>query len=492
MENHYTYRSATDASPLYQVDITPSEQGGSFLFLQGRKGVTALELKQTLGDALKNSQFLTETFDGKAPILVFRTQADTDALMQTLSTQTGATLKGHSLESKKKKDLLKLRGKIGLLAQFVMMGSARFDPDSTRGAKAKKLTSTINLVSYGMDTAFGTQREADTPRLRFAKKKVNESLKIRFEDAEQSLPKLSETKNSESEQKLRWIDKNSYRLSSSIKLVSKLPMLQPYDKEGKRKDNAVLMSGILTLSAKLTTVLGLPEDPFKTDPDQSLLAKVRRKSNLISSVFDWFSVAALAKGVIYESKPKEQQVKRKWYSLLDLKNQQLRKNGEYQYWLGGAVALFVTGLILKAISPYTNRRIDVENLMDHTSLALANTVKLNHLDEVTQMTQDLMKTRELPEVKEAGFAKTFTQLANRLEMNYQIDLSPREKEIKLAEGKAAGMATKAEAHETALPSTFFADQTSPRSRHFEQTNPQTLLERLQNEPESTTALGSTA
>lgn len=55
-------------------------------------------------------------------------------------------------------------------------------------------------------------------------------------------------------------------------------------------------------------------------------------------------------------------------------------------------------------------------------MAVASGVADNHVEELTQLTAQMLQTREFPEVHEQGFAKAFTDIANRLEKHHDIAL----------------------------------------------------------------------
>ena len=264
------------------------------------------------------------------------------------------------------------------------------------------------------------QKELDSTRLTYAKGLINKALGLRNGDDDKLLPKPSQTKRKDkAKDEPSFMDKHSIRVGSAIKLWSKYELSQA-------KDKSLKVSGWLSVIGKIISLTGLPEDTFQLEKKQDPLTQMRRHSNFVSTFFDWTSTFSLFAGSFYRDKNLTAAEKatadkeRKWYSLFDFKNSERRETNNIQWWqLSGAVA-FAISLYTKAIAPYTERKLDVDNLESHATIAIASAVKKDYAEELTQVTAQMMQTRELPEVQKQGFAKTFTDIANRLEQHHDI------------------------------------------------------------------------
>ncbi len=461
VENSVIYNNSNSEALLNKVEFTAREQGGYFVFLHSKKDIIGNNFKRYAQARLEGETILSETTHEKRNIIVIQTDKKPEEFTKTWQSQSNDKLtKFTQPKEEKKKDLVQIRGFVGIFAQISMILSGFFDPDKSTGGHAKKISSAISFFGYGLNTVYGVQKEMDPTRLNFAKEAINKNIELRHQETKELLPKASATKRTApAGEEPSWMERNSVKFTSAIKLAAKYPLLQlkKQEKESKatdktldtpankavetpekQRDEALFTGSVLGITGKVITLLGLPEDPFSLEKDQSVIAKARRQSNLISSMFDWVSTITMGLGVFYEAETdpaKRSNEKKEWWQVFDIKNQKLRQDGQFQWWQGAATVAFVTGLVLKALSPFTNKKIDVDNLMSHTTIAVANAVTNNHADELAKLTTQMLETRELPEIHKLGFANSFTNIANRLESHFDISLSPTKAEALAVENK---------------------------------------------------------
>ena len=438
-----TYRNQNREALLDRMDFGTREQGGHFVFFHSNNHATAKAFRKRLQSHLPDTQILGETPYEDHNVLIIHTDQEPEDFLEQWQEKANEQFKYEKpKKEEKKKDIVQIRGAVGILAQISMILSGMYDPDKTTGKKAKFQTSAINFFGYGLNWTYGVQKEMDHTRLGFAKDLVNKNIGLRHTEQKELLPKPSSTKRTiEAEDAPGWMERNSVKFTSAVKLMAKFPGLQTKKETEendvgkiieKPRDEAQFISSVLSITGKLITLFGLPEDPFNLEKDQSSIAKVRRQSNLVSSMLDWVSTISLAVGVFFKPLPKENQADRKWWEVFNLKNQRPRAKDKRQLWQGAAVILFVTGLILKALSPFTNKRLDTDNLMSHATQALANGVNRGHVEELTKLTSQMMQTREMPEMHKLGFAHVWSNIANRIEGVHSIEMHqlPQKKQLK--------------------------------------------------------------
>lgn len=444
MENSVRYTNQQRDALLQSVESIASTQGDYFTFFYSKKDAAPGKLKNRVATLLPDAEIIsTASFNGQN-IVITRTQDSLEQLASKWQQKGNETLTPVKPAKKKEKhDLIKVRGYIGIFAQVLMILSGYRDSDKqakaekdgaksyhqTPAGRGKINTSILSFVGYGINSIYGVQKEMDHTRLRFAKQELNQSIGLRHGDNEHLLPSPSSTKRTAPVgDEPSWMQRNSIRFGSAIKLASKVPLLQlgALKNKDEKKDNALALSGWFSIIGKVVSLTGLPEDPFQLEKNQDPISYLRRRSNFISSLFDWTSTLSLFMGSFYRKK-KETVKEPKWYTIFDYQNHELRETNNIQWWQLGAAVTFFTTLIVKAVSPYTNRKLDVDNLNSHATLAIASTVQDGYAKELAQLTTQMMQTRELPEIHKIGFAATFVDIANRLEQHHGIALhSPRE------------------------------------------------------------------
>lgn len=463
---------------MQSVEFTATARGDNFVFFTSNGYTKYQSLIDMIHTAAPDVTVLSKTsLDGKN-VIVARTSKAPEQIIKEMSAFGGESYRPQG-EAKEKKgtDLIRLRGNIGIVAQILMIASAFFDSDKkgeaekegaknyykTPAGQGKIRTSAISFVGYTINSIFGVQKDTDSTRLSYAKNLVNQQLKLRQDDNSRPLPAPEDTiRKIDGAHRPSWMQRNSIRFSSGMKLVSKVPLLQLGSKKkdneklkatasgnGDDRDESLALSGALGIVSDVISLTGLPEDPYLLEKKQDALSVMRRKSNLISSFFDWASTLSLSFGSLNkpldktnpEAKKPRRSRKTNEMDGGELKdptpkgamariihtlgeNHERRDLHEIQWFQLAASLGFAINLIIKALAPYTVRKLDTENLIDHTSLALASGMKSDYTDELTQVTSNMLLTRELPEVKQLGFAKTFTQIANRMEKHHNIALKP--------------------------------------------------------------------
>ncbi len=444
MEKPIIYTNTSRDALLDKVEFTQSAKGENYVFFHSHAYANRLSLRDFIEKNLPELDLISKTTIEGKNIYVGRTRKSPEALTAQLTATSGQSFKTVNEKPKvEKTDLIKMRGHIGVLAQILMIGSAIRDGDNksqaqkegkssiyqTADGQAKIRTSALGFVGNGINSIWGVQKEMDTTRLNFAKDLINKGITLRHGDDGKLAPSATQTKRIKPlADEPSFMKKNSIRVGSVIKLASKYALTT-----GDSQD--LRMSGWLSVIGKIISLTGLPEDPFNLEKKQSKLSLLRRNSNLVSSLFDWTSTFSLLAGSFFRDKDmtaeEKKQVKanRGWFSLFDFKNSERRSKDNIQWWqFSGAVA-FVASLVTKAVAPYTVKKLDVENLISHSTLAIAASIKENHATEVTQMTTQMIQTRELPEIKEQGFASTFTTIANQLEKHHDIKIKAEQKEV---------------------------------------------------------------
>ena len=429
MKNYISYKNKSSEALLQKVEVTASVGGDSFVFFESHSYANRQMLKDHVEKALPELEELNLiTIDGKN-IFIARTSDSPEHLINKLQEHSGNVLKQVKEPKKEKKtDLIKLRGHVGVIGQLLMIGSAFQDGDKkskaakqgvsnyweTDDGQAKLKTSAYGFVGNGINSIYGVQKETDSTRLTYAKNIINKALGLRQGDDEKRIPKPFETDRKEKRKdEPSFMQKHSIRVGSAIKLFSKYQLTT-----GKGDD--LKLSGWLSIAGKVISLTGLPEDPYQLEKKQDPLTQVRRRSNFTSSLLDWTSTFSLFAGSFYRKQ--DPTIKKAWYKLFDFNNSERRTMDNVQWWqLSGAVA-FAIGLIIKAVAPYTEKTVDIDNLQSHATIAIASAVKENYVEELTQVTAQMMQTRELPEIKEQGFARTFTEIANRLEKHHDIGI----------------------------------------------------------------------
>jgi hypothetical protein len=84
------------------------------------------------------------------------------------------------------------------------------------------------------------------------------------------------------------------------------------------------------------------------------------------------------------------------------------------FQLVGAVAVGV-GFVFKMLSPFTSKKIDVKEFTAHTAAGLAQVEGDKRTQILGDTVSHLMEMKELPEMRELGFAGTFAKIADDLE-----------------------------------------------------------------------------
>ncbi|MDG1287843.1 MAG: hypothetical protein P8P30_09840 [Rickettsiales bacterium] len=444
MEKPLIYTNTSRDALLDKVEFTQSAQGDNYVFFHSHAYANRLSLRDFIESSLPELDLVSKTTIEGKNIYVGRTSKSPEALTQELTSHSGETFKITKAQKKAEKtDLIKLRGHIGVFAQFLMIFSALWDGDNkskaakagaaniykTKDGAAKINTSILGFVGNGINSIWGVQEEMDTTRLNFAKDLINKGVTLRHGDDGKLAPSAEKTKRKTPlADEPSFMKKNSIRVGSVIKLASKYALTT-----GDSKD--LKMSGWLSIIGKVVSLTGLPEDPFKLEKKQSKISLLRRNSNMISSLFDWTSTFSLLAGSFFREKnmtaaqKTKAKSERSWFSLFDFKNSEARTKDNIQWWQFSGGIAFVVSLITKAMAPYTVKKLDVENLISHSTLAIAASINENHATEVAQMTTQMIQTRELPEIKEQGFAATFTTIANQLEKHHDITIKAEQKDV---------------------------------------------------------------
>ncbi len=436
MSKEISYHNKSAEAKIQKIHFTDSTQGDHFVFFEGHEFANRSKLLHTVQTTLPDLEIISHTTVNGQNIIIGRTPHQPKDLVDKVQTLTDEKFKPFIKKEVKKVDLNKLRGNIGVLAQFLMIGSAFYDGDKlekiakegatnyykTDDGKAKLKTSFYGFLGNGINSIWGAQKELDETRLLYAKELVNKGISLRNDENKSTLPRPEDTKRLEkSVDDPTFMQRNSIRVGSAVKLWSKVELTGA-------KDDGLKLSGWLSIIGKTISLLGLPEDKFNLEKKQGPLTRLRRESNIVSTFFDWTSTFSLFassfrrdKNLTDEQKD-EVKANRKWYSLFDFKNTEWRKGDNIQWWqLSGAMA-FGLSLLTKAFSPYTEKKLDIENLKSHASLAIASSVKADSLEELVYATSQMMQTRELPELHDQGFARTFTDIANLLEKHHSVNL----------------------------------------------------------------------
>lgn len=436
------YTCLVDNAPgslLERLEEAYTSGGQRFVFFQGQEDYPINNLKDRLNEVFKDIYILDTTIVGDKPIVVAECKKPLQEIAKHWTARYGGQLSPPEPEKKKGIDYNKARGWAGIIAQVLMAISGGVDSDPVRKAKkegkshayqtkegkTKLFSAGVSLLGNGINVRYGTQKNEDKKRLEFAKRIVNSHLSINNAEDAPYLPKKDEQLiPEEAKEKTSWMQRNSIKFGSAVKIVSKLALLV----SGK---SDLKLSGGLSLFSKFITVIGLDEDPYRLDDDQRPITKARRNSNFVSSLFDWTSTFSLFVGSFLKKGKSNE--KKKWYKIYDFDNSETRwekgkfwQTNDVQWWQLASATMFAFSLFLKSLAPFTQKKIDTEELLTHTSLALAVAGKDRMIDEVTDMTARLYEAWELPEVhEELGFARTFTHIAGNLEQYHDIRLSKK-------------------------------------------------------------------
>lgn len=419
--NLKSYVNIESSAALRRVDITQAADGGHFMFFQGRKNVPVEDFKEILQEHLPTENYISTTMVNDKPIIVVRTPSSPQNVLKQWEEATGQALQPYKPEkSKASRDLIKMRGTVGNIGQVFMILSGFFDSEkkgkfnfkTNPDAAAKVTSAVISVFGNGINSYYGVQRNTDDTRLKHAKGLVNQNLGMGNNALTGNLPsKYTRITRPNKEDQPTWMEKNSIKVSNGVKFFGKYALT-------KASDSNLKLSGQMSLAAKIVTLAGKDEDPYKLEKDQSFLTRIRRQSNAISGVLEWIANVSLFAGSV--AKVPADAPKRK-YQLYDFDSAKMRDFKDVQWWqMLGATSFFVS-LTAKAMAPFTSKTLDVEELCTHSTIALVESIpEGKHTDELTRLTAQLLETRELPELKERGFASTFTSIANRLESYHGI------------------------------------------------------------------------
>ena len=497
-----TFVNTTKTAALHKIDVSDAANGGSFVFFHGHKTAGIEQLKDIIGYSLPESKVVGSTTVDGSPIIILRANKGAQEVIDQWQEKTGEVLKYQKpIVKKKKLDLIKVRGTVGNIGQMGTFLSGFFDSDAknqlqsknahgnamlktnigdtsfslngktvtldtpvtqkdldkaqknanakytfqTADGGAKIVSAGLSFIGNGINSHYGTQKKEDNTRLTHAKGKINEILSF----SQNPLPDKDKRITKESN-RYSFMQQNSFIVSNAIKFFGKLGLIMAGNKQLKA-------SGYLSLAAKVVTLTGKDEDPHKLEEDQTMVTRVRRRSNAIAGIMEWVANITLWSSSLWEA-DKDKEVKAyeptgdklkdalngaaKYGKalirpLFDIDKTKFRGKDNIQWFqLFGALAVFGS-LTAKSMAPFADKRIDTNELTTHATLALAQSVADGkHGEELTRLTTQMVQNRELGEL-EGDFSKLYTDIANRLEHYHGIRVETKDTQIAPAEEKEA-------------------------------------------------------
>lgn len=481
-----SFVNESSSSALRKLDITKAADGGHFVFFHGRKGSGGEDFIGYLKATLPDTNYISTTVVDGQPVIVARIQSSPEAIMQNWTQKTGQVFTAPRAEKETKKyDLMKMRGTIGNIGQIFMIISGFRDPGKqgtfnfreNPDAAAKVSSAVISVFGNGINSYYGVQRNTDDTRLKYAKGLVNTNLGMGNNALTGNLPSKY-TRITEQKDKPSWMEQNSIKVSNGVKFFGKLALTFASDKNLK-------LSGQLSLLAKIVTLTGKDEDPYKLEADQSFMTKIRRQSNAISGILEWVANISLFAGSIFKI-PKDAKSSR--FTLYNFDDAVPRAKKDIQWWQMLGASSFFVSLTAKAMAPFTQKKLDVEELYTHSTIAMVEAVPNGkHSEELTRLAAQLLETRELPELKKQGFATIFTDIANRLEQYHGIAINTPEnsKGEKAPVEVIADTPQQAKMREAETPAA--QEKASLASTIANQERASTLVERVSKEAPATAA-----
>lgn len=436
MKNHVLTRfDALEKEDLVQrVDVTALEGGGSICALSTKPCESLDELKAQLRGAGVAYESLGEHAEENGGYtLVLKSAMDAEAMSQTLTQASGSGFKEYAPEEKftDRVDMMKVRGVLGSIGQAMTFYSAwrrakefkdpfvgSFMGMGVRDSHMEAYSSATSMIANGINFTYGVQKKGDEAGLHLTKKRVNEVLspyasgllpseyesQFRDVEAKTALGKIDDT-----------LAQNSTVAADSLKFVAKTILAKsPTDQWLQRAGTVSQLAKVITFAGKskdseadrqiseqpeydqnavLSSVEFVLRDVFGKEAVKHFIDPLRQQAMPVSGLMEFAATGFIANSGY------------KAYGKAKLAGDARRMRLNSLKVAGTAVIML--GLLSKSLAPFSNRKVDKNELYAHIDAAmelLPEGTYEEHLPEVVSA------MRQIPEFGDVSYTEIYAEL----------------------------------------------------------------------------------